>query len=115
MPGFIDDLVPIGVGDPLIKLELRRADAVLRAFTPIELTVTLTGDALTAGINVPLELTVMGPSKRLFKRTPYRRVVPTVVTFSPQEGGLHLIRLAETAHMNWWGAIKLEIAGERST
>lgn len=115
MAGFLDDLVPIGTGDPLIKLALRRSDAVLRAFAPIELSVTITGDALTAGVAVPLELTIMGPNKRLFRRQIYRRVVPTVLTFTPHEGGNHLVRLAETAHMNWWGAINLLIAGEQST
>jgi len=114
MAGFIDDLVPTTVADALIKLELQRADAVLRAFTPVELRVTLLGDALVAGVNLPLELTIMSPTKRLFRRKRYERVIPTVVAFTPQEGGLHLVRLAEVAHMNWWGAIKLQIAGERS-
>jgi hypothetical protein len=115
MAGFIDELVPEGTGDRLIKLELRRPFEILRAFSPIELSVTVLSAATDAGIAVPLELTIMSPNKQFFRRILYQRVVPSVVAFTPQEGGRHLIRLAETAHNSWWGAITLPIEGARST
>ncbi|HMY22112.1 MAG TPA: hypothetical protein PKA58_37560 [Polyangium sp.] len=114
MAGFIDELVPPNAGAALLRLELRRADAVLRAFTPIEIVVTVTGDAKTNGVSLPLELTMMGPNKRLFRRKRYDRIVPTIITVTPQEGGLHLIRLAEMHHQHWWGSLYLQIAGEKS-
>lgn len=115
MPGFIDDLVPDGVGANLITLTLRDNDQTLRAFSPIELLVKVTGEAVTNGLGFPLEMTVMGPGRKSFRRTLYERVVPASITFTPREGGVHIVRLAEVAHNQVWGTWKATINGERGS
>ncbi len=115
MAGFVDDLVPAYIKKQNIKLSLARPFDPRRAFHAIDLNVELLAEAKTAGLVVPLELTITAPSAQNFHRHIYRRVVPVQVSFTPQEGGQHLVRLRETAHNSWWGSLVIEVAGEKNT
>lgn len=109
--GLIDLLVPANVGAANIKLKIARPFDPRRAFHAIDLDVELLADALTSGLSLPLEMTVTAPSGKL-TRNIFRRVVPSQISFTPQEGGQHLVRLREDAHNLWWGALVIEVAGE---
>lgn len=116
MSGILDDICPPAIGARAIVL----APADLtppRAFAPVDLLVTIhvaNTQALQTGLSVPLELVVTAPSPSGFVRRFYRRVVPSRVTFTPQEGGDHTVRLRELGHNEWWGAYTVSVAGERS-
>lgn len=114
MAGFLDDLVPDYIGKQNIKLTLARPLEPQRAFYAVDVDVELLAEALTSGLVVPLELTVTSPSRTLHRKI-YRRVVPPQVSFTPQEGGKHLVRLRETAHNSWWGYIVVDVLGEKNT
>lgn len=116
MGGFIDidELVPEYMGMQNIKLSLARPFDPRRVFHAIDLKVEMLAEAKTVGLVVPLELTITAPSKQNFNRHIYQRVVPVQVSFIPQEGGPHLVRLRETAHNSWWGALVIEVADKKN-
>jgi hypothetical protein len=114
----LDDLSPPNVRQPLVKLELVDPFARLLAFAPVELAVSLLGEAVTVGLVAPVELTVMPPSGdvRNFYRHVFRgRRVPETVTFPTREGGMHLVRLAEVGHNLWFGTLEVLIDGDKLT
>jgi hypothetical protein len=85
-----------------------------RAFSPVDIQVDYAG-CLPEGVVLPLELVVVAPSPAGFVQRTYRRVKPTTVTFTPQEGGEHLVRLAEVGHGRWWGSIVIDVQGAESS
>lgn len=110
----LDILSPSDVRTRRITLALARPFDRRLAFRPIELSVRLTGAALTAGIVLPLELTVTSATLANFYRHVFTRVAPTSVTFTPREGGEHLVRLREVTHNKWWGALVVVVEGDQS-
>jgi hypothetical protein len=110
--GLVNELVPDFIGRQYIKLTLARPLDLRRAFHAIDINVALETAAQEAGLVLPLEMTVTSPSQSGFRRHVYQRVVPSQLSFTPQEGGQHLIRLREVAHNAWWGAIVVVVAGE---
>lgn len=116
MAGVLDDLAPAEAGAAAIKLQ-RASTTQARAFSPVDIAVSieaLATEAARVGLSTPLELTVTPPTASGFERRVFRRAVPSVVTFTPREGGLHLVRLREVGHNRWWGAIEIDVAGERT-
>jgi hypothetical protein len=109
--GFLDEISPSYYGEDRIRLTLTDPDQRLQAFTPILITVDYSR-CLPEGIVLPLEFTVSAPSTGNV-RTVFRRFSPPELAFTPQEGGSHLIRLAEQFHNQWFGKLVLEIAGDR--
>jgi hypothetical protein len=113
----VDDICPSYVGAKRIKL-LRASTETARAFTAIDLDVSIDATADTdgvlarVGLVLPLELTVTSPSAENFYRHVYRRFLPTSVTFVPHEGGRHRVVLREVFHNRFFGAIDIDIAGE---
>lgn len=108
--GLIDLIVPANIGAMNIKLKIARPFDPRRAFHAIDLDVELLADALTSGLCLPLEMTVTAPSGKLTRQV-FDRVVPSQISFTPHEGGEHLVRLRETAHNAWFGVIVIEFAG----
>jgi hypothetical protein len=100
------------LGQPLLTLALADPDQVLRAFATVQLLVTPTGDALTRGLCPPVLFECLPPSgaRRAFSRVVTTRF-PGFVTFTPQEGGVHLLVVREKWHNRWYGAIQLDVAG----
>lgn len=111
----IDTLAPSTVRAQNITLALA-SQAAPTAFRAIDVAVAPTGDALTSGLSLPLELSVTSPSSSRTGNVIYthvfRRAVPSIVTFMPKEGGTFIIRLRELQHMKWWGSLTLVVQGD---
>jgi hypothetical protein len=108
----VDELSPEIYGQDLILLSLTPLQTP-RQFEPVTVDVDY-AQCLPAGIVLPLEMTVTSESgAALFQRAVFRRYAPTQLTFIPREGGSHLIRLAESHHNRWFGALQIEVLGER--
>jgi hypothetical protein len=112
MAEFIDEISPRYYGEDRLRLTLTEQNQVLRAFAPVLVTVDYSA-ALPEGIVLPLEFTVTAPSEVNSTRMVFRRFAPNQLAFTPREGGVYLIRLAEMWHNMWWGRLVLEITGDR--
>lgn len=116
MADLIDELSPAYVGAQAIRLvaaDIKRPVA----FNAVDLQVSIqptAKDALRVGLKLPLELTVTAPSPSGFFRHVYRSSIPSTITFTPKEGGEHLVRIREIGHNLWWGALVVDVAGERA-
>jgi hypothetical protein len=111
----IDEISPAYVGAQSIKLTFATTDAP-RAFNAVDINLAIQPGATKAvevGLSLPLELTITSPSNTNFKRHIYRRTVPSTITFTPREGGAHLVRISEVGHNRWWGSLIVSVAGER--
>lgn len=109
---LLDEVCASDVGEPLIGVSLADPDARLVAHTPIDLTIDY--GRLTTGVVLPLVITISsGRSAQSFRRILFSRVAPEAFTFTPREGGRHLVRVAELYHQRWWGYLYLEISGAR--
>jgi hypothetical protein len=112
MESFVDEISPAYVGEDRIVLTLEEPGLVARAFNLISVLVNVTG-CDPEGLMLPLELTLTNPRGRIVDRRYLRRRVPSSVTVRPQEGGPHLVRVAEVAHNRYWGSLVLNVTGER--
>lgn len=109
-----DELCPDYVGAEYVVLNLSDPDATLQAFTPISIDATYVA-AGDEGMCLPMVLTVVAPTASNFVRRVYRRIVPSSFSFTPREGGRHVIRLGEFAHNRWFGVLILDVAGDRAS
>ena len=105
-----DDLAPDYLGEDRIDLSL--ATSAPRAFAPVDIDVDYSR-TLPDYVVLPLEMIVRAPSDANFERKYFRRVAPSVLSFTAKEGGKHLVLLRETAHNHWLGKIEIDVAGER--
>lgn len=112
MSSLLDEISPRYMGEDRIRLTLAETNQLLQVFTPIRIAVDLSR-CLPQGVVLPLEFTVSPPSGATGSRTVYRRFAPSTLVFTPREGGSHLVRLAELDHNRWWGALVLDITGDR--
>lgn len=111
---LLETMLPDYVGAARIKLT--PADLTPpRAFSTIIIGVELLQEALTLGLSLPLEMTVTAPSATGFVRHIFRTTIPAELSFTPKEGGPHLVRLREVGHNKWHGELVLDVAGERTT
>lgn len=109
---FVDDICPRTVGEDRLRLTLSDPDQRLAPFVPVLVSIDY-DRALPEGVVLPLELSVTGPSGDVLQRIVYRRFAPSEVTFTPREGGSHLVKLAEQWHNLWWGRLALVVSGDR--
>ena len=112
MAGILDELAPMYVGSEALSLSLSDPLTPLRAFVPVDIDVDYTG-AGDDGVVLPLEMLVTGPSPQSFSRQVFRRTAPSVITFTPYEGGTFLVLLREVGHNKLRGKLILTVAGER--
>jgi hypothetical protein len=113
--GLLDVMLPDYVGAPA-RIKLVPADIEpARAFASVRLLVELQKEALTLGLALPLEMTVTAPSAVNFFRHIFRLTVPSEISFTPKEGGQHLVRLREVGHNKWHGELVIDVAGERTS
>ena len=104
-----DELCPPDFGEDRLDLSLLTSGKV-RAFIQLSIAVNY-ARALPEGTTLPLEMIVQGPSPQSYVRRVYSRSRPTVLLFSPKEGGSHLVVLREFAHNKWWGRIVIPVEG----
>lgn len=112
MASALEELSPDYMEAENIKLSLADSLAKPQAFRAIGIDVNY--DACKpAGIALPLEFLISGPSATSFRRIYFRRFVPSMLTFTPREGGTHSIVLAELFHNRWFGSLTIDVLGER--
>jgi hypothetical protein len=86
---------------------------ILLAHQPISLAISYARCAPT-GVVLPIVVTVSsGSSQDSYRRVVFARVAPDSFTFTPREGGPHVIRVSESFHNRWWGALRLDVGGAR--
>jgi hypothetical protein len=106
-------VAPDEIGQKMIDVTLADADAMLLAHRPISLAISYARCAPT-GVMLPIVITVSsGSSQASYRRSVFARVAPDSYTFTPREGGPHVIRVAEAFHNRWWGALKVDVGGAR--
>lgn len=115
----LEDLDPPYAKSMALTLSLARPLDERRANKEIGVLITLTGKALETGLVLPLVLTVTAPRVATRGRAPavtyFRRTVPESFSFTPREGGEHLVTLAEVNHNLFWGALVIDVAGDQLT
>lgn len=109
---LVDDIAPRYYGEDRLRLTLSNPHQRLSAFVPVLITVNYAA-ALPEGIVLPLEFTVTAPTPSNSLRKFFKYLAPNQLAFTPREGGSHLVRLAESFHNRWFGALVLEIGGDR--
>lgn len=108
-----EELAPDNMREPRIQLTLADPGAPLNAGVPIVINVDYSL-AEPDGVRLPLILTISsGRSRSSFRRHFFQRVLPSVISFTPVEGGRHLVRLAEVYAQQWSGIIRLDVFGDR--
>ena len=112
MSTLVDELAPAYVGEDRLGLTLSSRTANPAALAPVEVEIDYSR-ALPEGVMLPLEFTVTGPSPESFRRVIYRRHPPRALSFTPVEGGAHLVRLVECFHNRWLGKLLVDVTGER--
>jgi hypothetical protein len=116
---YLQTISPDYIRTAVIVLSPKNPLVPVRAFQAVDIIVTPTGLALEAGLSLPLDLIITAPSSARIgsplRRHAFRRVVPTVVSFVPREGGPHLVVLRERNHNLFWGSLTLDVQGERLT
>lgn len=101
------------MGSARIRLELapELINSPILAFSIVIINVSY-DDCAPAGIVLPLELTITAPSPEGYVRKEYTRTKPRTIFFRPDEGGTYLVRLAEQAHNEWHGTLKVDVFGD---
>ena len=113
----VDEISPESYGQQLIGISLAQGQGAVapapRQFETVQIDVDYS-KCLPADVVLPLEFTVSSESgAAVFQRRIYRHERPAQLTFIPREGGAHLVRLAESHHNRWFGALALDVLGER--
>ena len=112
MPTALEEISPAYYGSDFLRLALSDPKQRLQAFTPVVVSVDYSR-CLPAGVVLPLEFTVTGPSQTSNVRTVFRRFAPRELVFTPREGGSFLVRCCEQFHNLFFGVLVLEITGDR--
>lgn len=113
-PPLIEELSPETVGEDLITLTLDPLTLSPRAFSPVIVDVDYSR-TLPDGVVLPLELVIQAPSASGYVRRVIRRLAPADITFTPREGGTHLVMLREMYHQRWMGRLRVPVAGDPLT
>lgn len=116
----IDQLSPPYIRARVLKLTPASLEQA-RAFAAVDLDVAFDTSGpfaalvASAGLVGVVEMTVTAPSPVNFWRHVFRRGLPSLITFTPREGGRHFVRVREVAHNHWWGALAVNVLGEQLT
>jgi hypothetical protein len=68
--------------------------------------------ALPNGVVLPVLVQVFRPDGTKLVERVLSRVLPDSVDFLPDVGGKHLVRIAETNHNRWFGALVVDVIGD---
>lgn len=112
MPDIDVELCPQYVKAPAFVLGLSDPTQKLRALLPASITVDYSA-CDPEGPKLPIELLVIGPGARSFRRRVFTLLVPTEFVVTPTEGGGHSVLLREVGHNYWHGQLTLEVEGDR--
>lgn len=105
-----DELSAPWVGAEALKLSLVDPLSPLRANVAIDLEVDYS--ASEEGVTLPLEQLVVGPSSESFRRHVHQRQQPSIITFTPPQGGRHIVTLRQIGGDKLFGKLAVEVEGE---
>lgn len=108
----IDQFSPAYIGEDKIALTLDPASTSPRVFASIQILVDYDG-ADPAGVVLPLELIIQGPTPASFSQKVFRKTKPNSVSFRPIAAGEHLVLLREVAHNRWVGRLRVQVSGDQ--
>lgn len=108
---ILDELAPDYIRERRIDLSTDDQSPPPRAFAPVLVTVSYTR-CKPEGVMLPLVLEVQGSSSASYQRREFTGTAPDSVSFTPIEGGDHLVVLREVAHNRWFGSLRISIDGE---
>lgn len=106
-----DELSAAWVGAEALKLSLVDPLSPKRANVAIDLEVDYSG-AGEEGVTLPLEQLAVGPSPASFRRHVHRRQQPSIITFTPPQGGRHIVTLRQVYGDKLFGKLAVEVEGE---
>lgn len=66
------------------------------------------------GPALPLVVQLIAPSGRISSERVLDLVVPDSADFIADEGGAHLVRIAERYHNRWFGSLVVDVVGSRA-
>jgi len=108
---FIDIIAPDYLDEKRITLALSTETLRPTENQPVLVTVDY-ADAEPEAVALPLLLSVIQPNGTPLIERVFDRVAPPLLAFVPNEGGLHLVRLAELFHHRWFGALEVDVIGD---
>jgi hypothetical protein len=106
-----DELSAPWVGSEALALSLVDPLSPKRAKVAIDISVDYTG-ASDEGVTLPLEQLAVGPSPDSFRRHVHRRQIPSIITFTPPQGGRHIVTLRQVGGDKLFGKLTIEVEGE---
>lgn len=110
----LDEICPPYVGERLVIVQLSKDTLAPQPFSVVDVLLDFSACKAYGDVVLPIEITVTAPTPANFRRMTYRHIVPRLYTFRPCEAGRHLVRVAEVGHNRFWGALLIEVTGERS-
>ncbi|MFZ5896797.1 MAG: hypothetical protein ACOY0T_37420 [Myxococcota bacterium] len=111
MPSFREMLSPPELGESRIRLTLSPDTPAPTEGAPALVDIDYS-KAAPEGITLPIVCSVAGPSGRKVLNVVFTRMLPTQIEWSPEEGGPHLVRIAEMFHNRWFGALVVDVIGD---
>lgn len=107
----IDQLSPATIGEDKIALSLDASTNPATALRAVQVNVDYSA-AGEAGIALPLDLIVQGPTEDGYIERTFRRFKPSTISFVPLAAGEHLVLLREQAHNRWVGRLRINVVGD---
>lgn len=111
MSSLVEQISPAYIGAARIDLSLESPLEQARARRQIAITVG-TDRCAPQGATPPFRMSVQGPSESSYYER-YYTTIPSRIAFTPSEGGIHSVTLAELYHNRWFGNLTLTVDGER--
>lgn len=109
---FIDDFSPSIIGSDRFTIALSSATLTPRVGEAVLFDIGYDAAGADGGVVLPLELIVQSPAVAGFMRKTFRRFKPVQVSYFPITAGEHLVRIAETGHNLFFGALAFTVLGD---
>jgi hypothetical protein len=107
----IDELSPATIGEDKIVLVLDSSTDPATALKAVQVNVDYSATG-NAGIALPLDMIVQGPTEESYIERTFRRFKPNTLSFVPIAAGEYLVLLREQAHNRWVGRLRLTVVGD---
>lgn len=107
----IEELSPATIGEDKIALTVDPSTSPPTALKALQINVDYSA-CEPAGVALPLDMIVQGPTEASYIERTYRRYKPLTLNFIPFEAGVYLVLLREVAHNRWVGRLRVTVAGD---
>lgn len=108
----VDEISPSYMGSNFITLQLDSSQTAPMALDSVTLDVDYSRTDAYGGTVAPLELVIRPPTDSNLIRKVFNDTLPKTISFTPQEGGPHLVVLREVAHNRFVGILSFNVEGE---